>query len=210
MHFLDRFPFPLVAILRGLPPGDALRVAGVLFRAGFHLLEVPLNRPGALEAIAAVAAIAPPDALVGGGTVLSIADVDAVHAAGGRMIVSPNCDPRVIAHSVERRMLSLPGVATPSEAFVALASGADGLKLFPAEAMTPPVVKALRSVLPERTALLPVGSIHPGNMGSFIAAGADGFGIGSQLYAPGIETVRLEVAARTFMSTRSAILQTAA
>src|SRR3954469_23620315 len=135
MMNLDSFAPPLVAILRGLPPADAAEVGGALFEAGFRLLEVPLNRPGALEAIATLARIAPPDALVGGGTMLSPEAVDAVQRAGGRLFVSPHCDPALIRYAHNAGMVCLPGVATPSEAFAALQAGADGLKLFPAESI---------------------------------------------------------------------------
>lgn len=207
MLTLDAYPCPLVAILRGLTPSEAPHVGQMLFDAGFRLLEVPLNRPGALDAIRALVTIAPPDALIGGGTMLNTDDVDAVHEAGGRLMVSPNCEPGVIRHAVEKGQLALPGVATPTEAFRALDAGAHGLKLFPAEMITPPVVKSLRSVLPLKTWLLPVGGIHPHNMAPYIEAGANGFGIGSQLYKPGVEPAALKRAAVAFMLARQAIVQ---
>ena len=206
IDFLQRYPFPLVAILRGIPVAHAPQVARILFAAGFRLLEVPLNRPGALDAIAAIRAIAPDEALIGAGTVLGCADVDAVRKVGGQLIVSPNCDTRVIAHAVESGMLTLPGVVTPSEAFTALDAGAHGLKLFPAEMISPAAVQALRSILPAATPLLPVGGINPCNMASYVAAGADGFGIGGRLYSPGIDPERLEMAAQNFMVSRKDIL----
>jgi 2-dehydro-3-deoxyphosphogalactonate aldolase len=176
---------PLVAILRGLPPGDALAVGEALFAAGLRIVEVPLNRPGALEAIVAIAAIAPPDALVGGGTVLDVASVDAVHAAGGRLVVAPNCDPDVVARAVALGMFCAPGVGTASEAFTALRCGAQALKLFPAEVWQPAGLKALAAVLPEGTPLWPVGGIVPSTIAAWRAAGATGFGLGSALYRPG-------------------------
>ncbi len=206
IDLLKRYPFPLVAILRGITVAEAPRVAGILFEAGFRLLEVPLNRPGALDAIAAIRADAPDDALIGAGTVLRCEDVDAVRNVGGQLIVAPNCNPRVIAHAVECGMLTLPGVVTPTEAFTALEAGADGLKLFPAEMITPATVQALRSILPAGTPLLPVGGINPCNMAAYIKAGADGFGIGGRLYSPGIDPARLEMAARNFMVARQDIL----
>lgn len=199
-------PLPLIAILRGLAPGEAPHVGQLLFDAGFRLLEVPLNRPGALESIQALRTIAPSDALVGGGTVLTVEDVDAIGEAGGQLIVSPNCEPEVISHAVRKGMLALPGVATPSEAFRALAAGAQGLKLFPAEMITPPVVKAWRSILPADTYLLPVGGIDPHNMTPYMEAGANGFGIGGQLYKPGIEPAMLKRAAESFMGARQTLL----
>lgn len=204
---LDHYPCPLVAILRGLTPAEAPTLGAILFEAGFRLLEVPLNRPGALEAISALAAIAPADALIGGGTVLTRGDVDAVRHAGGRFMVSPNCEPDVIRHAVQDGMLALPGVATPTEAFRALDAGAHGLKLFPAEMIPPAVVKALRSVMPEKTLLLPVGGINPDNMAAYIDAGASGFGIGGQLFRPGMQADAVRRAAQLFSQARAALLQ---
>ncbi|MDB5761765.1 MAG: 2-dehydro-3-deoxy-6-phosphogalactonate aldolase [Herminiimonas sp.] len=207
MLTLDTYPCPLIAILRGLAPSEAPGVGQILFDAGFRLLEVPLNRPGALEAIQALRRNAPSDALIGGGTMLTTNDVDAVSETGGQMMVSPNCDPEVIRHAVKKGMLALPGVATPTEAFQALAAGAHGLKLFPAEMIAPAVVKALRSVMPDKTWLLPVGGIGPDNMAAYIEAGANGFGIGGQLYQPGADHATLKRAAAAFMLARQAILQ---
>lgn len=207
MLSLVRYPFPVIAILRGLAPDEAPHVGHTLFDCGFRLLEVPLNRPGAFDAIRTLRNIAPPDALVGGGTVLTTRDVDAIADAGGQLIVSPNCEPEVIRYAVDRGMLALPGVATPTEAFRALAAGAQGLKLFPAEMIAPPVVKALRSILPADAQLLPVGGIAPHTMASYMEAGANGFGIGGQLYKPGIEPSALKRAAEAFMLARQAILQ---
>lgn len=207
MELFSPSPCPLAAILRGLPPEEAPRIGKVLFDAGFRMLEVPLNRPGALDAIRALKKSAPDDALIGGGTILTTKDVDAVKEAGGRLVVSPNCDPEVIMYTVKLGMVSLPGVATPTEAFRALAAGAHGLKLFPAEMILPPVVKALRSVIPPATPLFPVGGIHPENMAGFYAVGATGFGIGSQLYKPGMDVAAVGRAAEEFMTARSKLLQ---
>jgi 2-dehydro-3-deoxyphosphogalactonate aldolase len=208
MPTLDKYPCPLIAILRGLTPSDAPAVGQALFESGFRLLEVPLNRPGAIDAIKVLIKIAPPDAVIGGGTVLTIADVDAVAAAGGQMVVSPDCNPDVIAYTVQKGLLSLPGVATPSEAFRARAAGAGGLKLFPAEMISPAVVKSLRSVVPPDTWLLPVGGIRPENMQAYADAGANGFGIGSMLYRPGAALSALRSSADAFMSARQMILAT--
>ena len=196
----DHFSPPLVAILRGLESGRAVEVGQALFDAGFRLLEVPLNRPGALECIEALSALALPGVLVGGGTMLSIADVDAVHAAGGRLMVAPNCDPAVIAHAASLGMLAAPGVATPTEAFAALRAGADALKLFPAETIGLPGLKALLSVLPPGTPLWPVGGITPQSIDPWWQAGATGFGIGSQLFRPGMSLVAIADAARAFVA----------
>ncbi|HCX81446.1 MAG: 2-dehydro-3-deoxy-6-phosphogalactonate aldolase [Curvibacter sp. RIFCSPHIGHO2_12_FULL_63_18] len=176
---------PLVAILRGLLPAEAQAVGEALVESGFRTLEVPLNRPGALECIATLARTLPADAIVGGGTMLAVADVEAVHAAGGRLMVSPNCDVAVIRRAVELGMLCAPGVATPTEAFAALQAGAHALKLFPAEMVGHGGIKALKSVLPAGTDLWPVGGITPESMAPWKKAGATGFGIGSQLFAPG-------------------------
>jgi 2-dehydro-3-deoxyphosphogalactonate aldolase len=191
---------PLVAILRGLDEASAKPVGLALYAAGFRMLEVPLNRPGALECIAQLVQALPADALVGGGTILSIADVDAVHAAGGRLMVSPNCNVQVIAHAAGLEMLCAPGVATPTEAFAALDAGAHALKLFPSEMVGPGGLKALKSVLPSGTDFWPVGGITPESMAAWVAAGATGFGIGSQLYAPGTAADVVEQRARAYVA----------
>ncbi|MDI3381472.1 2-dehydro-3-deoxy-6-phosphogalactonate aldolase [Xenophilus aerolatus] len=175
---------PLVAILRGLTPPEAEPVGDALVGAGFRLLEVPLNSPEPLASIALLRRRFP-DALVGAGTVLDVAQVRAVHDAGGELIVAPNFDAAVVAEARRLGMVSLPGVMTPTEAFGALAAGATGLKLFPAELASPAVVKALLAVLPQGTALMPVGGIAPDTMQAWRDAGAAGFGIGSSLYKPG-------------------------
>ncbi len=191
---------PLVAILRGLEPERAAEVAHALFDAGLRIVEVPLNRPGALRSIATIVRMAPRDALVGGGTMLSAADVDAVHAAGGRLMVAPNCDAAVIARARRLGMAALPGVATPTEAFAALAAGATQLKLFPAEVIGPAGLKAFVSVLPAGTALWPVGGITADSLAGWVRAGAAGFGIGSQLFRPGLPVAEIAAAARDFVA----------
>ena len=191
---------PLVAILRGLDIDSAEAVGQALFDAGFRILEVPLNRPGALECITILASIAPADALVGAGTVLRVADVDAVKAAGGKLIVSPNCNPEVIRHSVAMGLFSAPGIATPSEAFTALDAGAHALKIFPAEQVGTAGLKALLSVLPSGTPIWPVGGITPESMAPWVKAGATGFGIGGQLYAPGTPADQVKTRAAGFVA----------
>lgn len=197
---LKDFRPPLVAILRGLEPDRAAEVGMVLFDAGFRILEVPLNRPGALQCIASLCALAPGDALIGGGTMLSCADVDAVRAAGGRLMVSPNCNPKVIAHSVASGLLTAPGIATATEAFAALEAGAHALKLFPAETLGAGGMKALLSVLPAGTPMWPVGGVTPQSIAPWVRAGATGFGIGSQLFQPGMDLQTIAGAAREFMA----------
>lgn len=196
---IQSFSLPLVAILRGLAPSEARDVGAVLSEAGFRLLEVPLNRPGAVESIKALVDMKMSDTVIGGGTMLTVADVDAVAAAGGRLFVSPNCNPKVIAHAREVGMLCLPGVATPTEAFAALDAGAHALKLFPSEAVGMQGMRAIKTVLPAGTPLWPVGGVTPESMGAWCAAGANGFGIGSALYSPGVSLEQLAQRAKSFV-----------
>jgi 2-dehydro-3-deoxyphosphogalactonate aldolase len=188
---------PLVAILRGLRPQEAPAIGDALVGNGWKLLEVPLNSPDPLASIAALAR-AHPQALVGAGTVLDAHDVQLVHAAGGRLIVSPNFSEAVVRAAVRLGMVCLPGVFTATEAFAALAAGATGIKLFPAEMIPPAGVKAMRAVLPADTLVLPVGGITPKNMDEYRAAGANGFGIGSALYKPGATAAEVEQRALDF------------
>ena len=185
---------PLVAILRGLQPERAADVARVLFDAGFRALEVPLNRPGAIAAIATIVPLAPADACIGAGTVLDTAQVDAVGDTGASLIVSPHFDPDVIRRARERGMRTVPGVFTASEAFAAWRAGADALKIFPAEAMTHSGLLGLTTVLPAGLPLWPVGGIVPDNIAAWRRAGATGFGLGGGLFKP--ESTVPEIAAR--------------
>jgi 2-dehydro-3-deoxyphosphogalactonate aldolase len=190
---------PLIAILRGVTPGEVVAVGEALFDAGFRLIEVPLNSPEPLESIARLAKAFTNRAVIGAGTVLRVAEVSAVHTAGGAMIVSPNTNTEVIAATKKLGMVSLPGFATASEAFAALEAGATALKLFPAEGASPAVVKAIRAVLPAGVRVLPVGGITPGNLTPWREAGAAGFGIGSALYSPGVGLDEIARRARTFV-----------
>ena len=190
---------PLVAILRGLQPERAADVGRVLFDCGFRGLEVPLNRPGALLAIATLSSMAPQGALVGAGTVLNPGQVDAVAAAGGRLIVSPHFDREVVTHTVGRGMVSAPGIFTASEAFAALRAGAHALKIFPAEGSSPAALRALATVLPAGTPLWPVGGIEPQHLAAWRAAGATGFGIGGALFKPDFSLDEIERRARSFV-----------
>ncbi len=191
-------PLPLVAILRGLTPGEAVDVGNAVLDAGFRMLEVPLNSPDPLRSIGLMAQAFGHRALVGAGTVLSKAQVGQVVAAGGRLIVMPHADVEVIAEAKRHGLFCIPGIATPTEAFAAIHAGADALKLFTAEQISPAVVKAWRAVLPKDLALLPVGGITPENMGPYVAAGVRGFGIGSALYAPGRSAAETGERARRF------------
>lgn len=196
---------PLVAILRGLTPETADDVGDVLVNAGFKLIEVPLNSPRPLESIARLAERLKGRALVGAGTVLDVAAVEAVAEAGGTLIVSPNTNTAVIAAAAARGLIAVPGFQTPSEAFAALEAGARALKLFPAEAASPGVLKAIRTVLPAGTAVLPVGGISPTTMAPWHASGAAGFGIGSALYSPGVTTEALAERAAAFIAAYRAL-----
>ena len=187
---------PLIAILRGLQPERAVSVAGVLVEAGIVRIEVPLNSPEPLVSIAAMARAFGDVAEIGAGTVLSEAEVDAVAEAGGRFVVSPNCNPAVIRRTKALGLGSWPGVFTPTECFAALEAGADGLKIFPAVQMGPAGLKALRAVLPPRTEVYPVGGVGPEDFAAWRAAGATGFGLGGNLFAPDWSIERIAVAAK--------------
>jgi len=190
---------PLVAILRGLRPDEAEDVAEALVTAGFTIIEVPLNSPKPFESIGRMVRRGGDRALVGAGTVMNDTDVIRVKEAGGRLIVMPHGDPVVIKAAKAAGLLCTPGVATPTEGFAALAAGADGIKLFPGEALPPPVVKAWRAVFPVDTPFLPTGGITPGRLAEYWAAGADGFGLGSALYKPGLAVATIAENARDFV-----------
>ena len=175
----------LIAILRGLRPDEAVEVCGTLIEAGFTKIEVPLNSPDPFDSIRLMAEQFGAEALIGAGTVLSAEDVARVAEAGGRLIVSPNCDPDVIHATKAAGLQSWPGVLTPTECFAALKAGADGLKVFPGFAMGQDGLRAIRAVLPPETQVYMVGGVGPDGFAGWRAAGASGFGIGSALYKPG-------------------------
>lgn len=191
---------PLVAILRGIEPHEAEVIGGALIEAGVRIIEVPLNSPNPLESIARLVRHFGNDALIGAGTVIDCEDVARVSNAGGRIIVSPNTDVRVIGASVAAGLVSAPGYFTASEAFAAINAGAHALKLFPAEAASPEVVRAHKAVLPRLLPLIVVGGITPDKLQSYLAAGATGFGLGNALYAPGYKASEVAARARAFVA----------
>lgn len=194
--WLDRFP--LIAILRGIRPDEAAEIGEVLVAAGFAIVEVPLNSPSPFDSIARMAAALGDRALIGAGTVLEPEAVGRVAAAGGRLVVMPHADTRVVRAAKSAGLLAVPGFATPTEAFAALDAGADALKLFPAEAAPPAVLKAMRAVLPAAVPVLPVGGIRPETMAEYWNAGASGFGLGSALYKPGDAPATVHAKAAAF------------
>jgi 2-dehydro-3-deoxyphosphogalactonate aldolase len=176
---------PLIAIIRGVTPDEALATARAVYEGGNRIIEVPLNSPDPLTSIRTISGALGEDALVGAGTVLTIDDVEHVKQAGGRLVVSPNMNPDVIKATAQAGMVSCPGIFTPTEAFAALRAGATVIKLFPAEAASPKVVKAMLAVLPSDVTLLAVGGVTPESIRGWIDAGAKGFGLGGGLYKPG-------------------------
>ena len=191
---------PLVAILRGVKPEEVEAIGDTLIAEGIAIIEVPLNSPDPMESIRRLATRCGGRALVGAGTVLDPADCARIAAAGGKLIVTPHADPEVVRAAKAAGLLAVPGFFTPSEAFALIKAGADGLKLFPAEAASPAVLKALLAVLPKGTPVLPVGGIDAGNMASWRAAGAAGFGIGSSIYKPGDTAAIVATKARLLVS----------
>lgn len=183
LPYLD--PLPLIAVLRGISPEETPAVGSALTDAGFRVLEVPLNSPRPFESIGLLARAHGERCLIGAGTVLDPADVPRVREAGGRIVVMPHADVAVIRAAKAAGMICVPGVATPTEAFAALAAGADGLKMFPAESLPPAALRAWRAVLPKETLVFAVGGMKPDNLEPYWLAGASGFGTGSNLYKPG-------------------------
>lgn len=182
---------PLIAILRGLKPSEAVDIASALIGAGITIIEVPTNSPDPFESIRKIATAFGDSAVIGAGTVLTRDHVDNVAQAGGTLVVSPNCDVNVIAHTKANGLQSWPGVFTPTEAFAALQAGADGLKLFPGSMAGPSGLSAMRAILPQGTKVYAVGGAGPDNFGTWIKASADGFGLGAALYKPGMSTANV-------------------
>jgi 2-dehydro-3-deoxyphosphogalactonate aldolase len=191
-------PLPLVAVLRGITPEEIDAVGDALVEAGFRMLEVPLNSPRPFDSIAHLTRRFGEHCLTGAGTVLAADDVARVQAAGGRLIVMPHCDLAVVREAKRRELICLPGVATPTEAFAAFAAGADGIKMFPAEQLSPAALKAWRAVLPRHALVFPVGGMRHDNLVPWWEAGADGFGTGSNLYKPGTSAADVRRTARAF------------
>ena len=195
---------PLIAIIRGVTPGEAEAIGAAVYEAGIRIVEVPLNSPDPLDSIARIAAKYGEEMLVGGGTVFTPAAVSDVREAGGRIIVSPHTNPAVIKATVAAGMVSSPGYFTPTEAFAALDAGATALKLFPAEAASPAVLKSQRSVIPRDVPLLVVGGVKPEDMRAWTDAGATGFGLGGGLYKPGQSPADTLARARAYVAALAA------
>ena len=196
-HYVKRLP--LIAILRGITPEEAGPVARTLATAGFAIIEVPLNSPRPLDSIRLLCAELGDTCLVGGGTATTPTQVNEIGRAGGRLIVMPHSDFVTVRAAKAAGLVCVPGVATPTEGFAALENGADALKLFPAEQLGPPVIRAWRAVFPPETLFIPVGGITPANLASYWSAGADGFGLGSALYKPGMRVEDVSSRARAFV-----------
>ena len=196
-HYLKKLP--LIPILRGITPEEVGPIARALAKVGFAIIEVPLNSPRPLDSIRLLCVELGDSCLIGGGTITAPSQVDDIRRAGGRLIVMPHSDPAIVRAAKAAGLVCVPGVATPTEAFAALDNGADALKLFPAEQLGPPVLRAWRAVFPPETLFIPVGGITPDNVASYWSAGANGFGLGSALYKPGMRVEEVSSRARAFV-----------
>lgn len=190
--------FPFIAIIRGVQPSEVIECAQALYDGGFRIIETPLNSPSPYESIQLMADHFGDKALIGAGTVTEVSEIEEVKKAGGKIIVSPHCDPEIIGATKAQSMYSLPGAATPTEALRALKAGADGIKLFPSEALSPKIVKAIKVILPAGTLLVPVGGIDHTNWHPYYEVGARAFGLGSSLYAVGRTPEELRNRAQQF------------
>jgi 2-dehydro-3-deoxyphosphogalactonate aldolase len=196
---------PLVAILRGITPGEVEAVGDVLVDAGFRIIEIPLTSPDPFLSIARLAERLGPDVIVGAGTVRRVDQLDEMIAAGGRLMVTPHADTTLIRAAADRSLITLPGVATPTEAFAAIDAGADGLKLFPAEMIPTSAMAAFRTVVGPEVALYPTGGITPEDLARYLKAGATGFGLGGALYRPGDRATDVATSARRFVASWQAV-----
>jgi 2-dehydro-3-deoxyphosphogalactonate aldolase len=190
---------PLIAILRGIHPQEVRDAALSLYAAGFRIIEIPLNSPSAFTSLEILRDCLPSDALHGAGTVLRLEEVFRLHALGAKLVVMPHADREIIQAAKAAGMICIPGVSSLTEAFAALSAGADGLKLYPAELISSPVLKSMRAVLPSQAAVFPVGGIDGSNMSQYLQAGASGFGIGGSLYRPGMPLPELALRAQALI-----------
>jgi len=190
---------PLIAILRGIRPEESIDIGCELFEIGFRIIEIPLNSPDAFKSIEKLVLKLKDKALIGGGTITNIKQLQLLSDVGGKLAVMPHTDLKLIRKAKILNFVCFPGVASPSEALAALNSGADGLKVFPAELITPKVLKSWKAILPEKTMLFPVGGIIPESMESYILAGATGFGLGSALYRPGQSVLDVGLMGKIFI-----------
>lgn len=207
---MSRIPFPamkypLIAILRGLKPGETEEVVGALIESGFTAIEIPLNSPEPFKSIEIAVKMAPEGCLIGAGTVLTVADVGRLADVGGRLMVSPNVEPDVIAAAAERGMVTMPGVFTPTEALAAARAGATGLKFFPASVLGPAGIQAIRAVLPAELEIAAVGGVSDRNFADYAAIGIRSFGLGSSLYKPGMDGAEARARARTTIEAYDAV-----